>query len=423
LVVISPIEGTPASRLGIRSGDIISHIEGESTKPISSQDAVQKLRGLKGTQVTITIVREGLDKPFDLTITRDEIPLHSVPYAFMLQEDIGYIFIRNFAETTTREFREKMESLKDQGMKRLILDLRGNGGGTFAQSYEVADEFLPKGDLIVSIKGRRRYYRREFRAEKNNQYENIPLIILINRGTASAPEIVSGAVKDNDRGLIVGEDSWGKGLVQTVFRLAPNVAVALTTAKYFTPSGRSIQRDYAQVDDYWMGRSLPDEEREVRYTAAGRKVLGQGGIEPDYEMEFDYQDLTVELLFKGAFFTYATRFAEKKTPLSQTFVFPDEVPSDASQPNGKQILDKTIRVDSPMLEDFKLYLKEKKIDFEPEGFTKAQQEIQRELEREIFSAFWGIEEGIRMFRRSDPVVIKAIEKFPEAVSLLKKSRP
>ena len=156
LVVISPIEGTPASRLGIRSGDIISHIEGESTKPISSQDAVQKLRGLKGTQVTITIVREGLDKPFDLTITRDEIPLHSVPYAFMLQEDIGYIFIRNFAETTTREFREKMESLKDQGMNRLILDLRGNGGGTFAQSYEVADEFLPKGDLIVSIKGRRR---------------------------------------------------------------------------------------------------------------------------------------------------------------------------------------------------------------------------------------------------------------------------
>ncbi|MFQ6037048.1 MAG: S41 family peptidase, partial [Candidatus Aminicenantales bacterium] len=187
LVVISPIEGGPSYRLGIRSGDVISHINGEPTEPISSTEAMMRLRGRKGTQVTITIVREGLEEPFDLKITREEIALHSVPYAFMLQDDVGYIFIRNFAETTTKEFEEKMKHLLRQGMKKLILDLRGNGGGTFLQSVELSDEFLPRGTLIVSISGRNRYWDRKYYAEKNGQYENIPLVILINRGSASAP--------------------------------------------------------------------------------------------------------------------------------------------------------------------------------------------------------------------------------------------
>ncbi|MCX7974126.1 MAG: S41 family peptidase, partial [Candidatus Aminicenantes bacterium] len=185
LVVISPIEGGPAYRLGILPGDVISHINGESTKPMSSFEAMQKLRGPKGTKVTITIVREGLEKPFDLTIVREEISLKSVPYAFMLKPGIGYIFIRNFAETTINEFEEKMKELIKQGMTSLILDLRGNSGGTFFQSVELADEFLPAGSLIVTIKGRNRRYDREFRAEKDRQYEKIPLIILINQGSAS----------------------------------------------------------------------------------------------------------------------------------------------------------------------------------------------------------------------------------------------
>lgn len=420
LVVISPLEGTPAHRLGIQAGDIISHIKGESTKPISSQDAVQKLRGPKGTEVNITIVREGLEKPLDLTVVRAEIPLYSVPYSFMLKDDIGYIFVRNFAETTTREFKIKMKSLTKQGMKNLILDLRGNSGGVFAQSLELSDEFLPKGALIVSIKGRKNYYNRELRASRNNQYEKIPLVILINRGSYSASEIVSGAVKDNDRGLIVGENSWGKGLVQTVFPLAPDSAVAITTARYFTPSGRSIQRDYTNIEDYRYSKKIPKEKREVRYTAKGRQVLGQGGISPDYEVKFSYETLAADLLLRGAFFSYGRKFANRATPLAKRYIFPEKQGLEIKNSGKKTVLEKDLVVNAEILEDFKYYLREKKIEFDPDKFEKAEKEIKRELEREIFSSLWGIEEGIKVYRKSDPVILKAFEVFPEARTLIEK---
>ena len=421
LVVISPIEGGPSYRLGIRAGDIISHINGESTKPIDGTEAMMRLRGPKGTKVNITIVREGLNKPLELTIVREEISLHSVPYAFMLQDDIGYIFIRNFAETTTREFEEKMESLEKLGMKKLILDLRGNGGGTFFQSIELSDEFLPKDTLVVSIRGRNKNYNKEFLAFRDNQYEWIPLVILINQGSASAPEIVSGAIKDNDRGLIVGENSWGKGLVQTIFSLAPNAAVALTTAKYFTPSGRSIQRDYTNFEDYHIFKTeVPEKDREVKYTSRGRKVLGQGGISPDYEVKFSRKILTAELLFKGAYFSYAIRFANKKTALAKNLVFPNEDRAENKDFPNKKVIDQDFVVDSQVFEDFKSYLRESKIVFDLDEFAEAEDEIKRELERDLFSSIWGIEQGIKAYRKTDPVVIKAIEVFPEAAALVEK---
>jgi carboxyl-terminal processing protease len=419
LVVITPIEGTPAYRLGIRAGDIISNIEGESTKPISSYEAMLKLRGLKGTKVTITIIRDGLEKPIELTIKREEIALHSVPYAFMLEDNIGYIYIRNFAGTTVDEFRDKMKFLKDLGMQRLILDMRSNGGGIFAQALELSDEFLPKGSLIVSIKGRRDYYNRKFFAERDEQSEDIPLVILINQGSASAPEIVSGAVMDNDRGLIVGEDSWGKGLVQTVFPLADNAALSLTTAKYFTPSGRSIQRDYSDVDDYYLySKKVPENEREIKFTAKGRKVMGQGGISPDYNVQFRYQDITWGLLLKGAYFEYGRRFADKKTALSQKYVFPDEMRGRAKDRGHKLVIDRTFTIDSSVLQDFRAFLKERGIKFDHDELDKAKEEISRELQREIFSSIWGLEEGMKVFRERDPVVLKAIEVFPEAKALM-----
>lgn len=420
LVVVSPIEGGPAYRLGIQAGDVISHINGESTKPITSYEAMQKLRGRKGTKVNITIVREGLNQPFDLTVIREEIPLHSVPYAFILRDDIGYIFIRNFATTTTKEFREKMNFLTDKGMKKLILDLRGNGGGAFAQSIEISDEFLPKGALIVSIKGRRSYYNREIRAVGNNQYEDLPLVILINQGSASASEIVSGAIKDHDRGIIVGEGSWGKGLVQTVFPLAPNAAISLSTAKYYTPSGRSIQKDYTQIEDYLLQRDVPEQEREVRYTANGRRVLGQGGITPDYDVNFSYKDVTVRLLFKGAFFSYVQIFKNRGTDLSQEYIFPDDIDSQTGNTGKGKTINKCFKVDSQVIDDFKSFLQARKIAFDKDGFEDARSEIVRELEREFFSSFWGIEEGWRVFRNSDPYVLKAIEILPEAGALIHK---
>jgi len=406
LVVITPLEGTPAWRLGIQPGDIISHINGESTKPISSYEAMQRLRGKKGTSVTITIVREGLQEPFDLTIERAEIPLNSVRYAFMLSADIGYIFINNFAETTTDEFEEKMKMLKKKGLTKLILDLRGNGGGTFVQAIEMADEFLPQGTKIVSIKGRNPYYNREFRAFRKGQYENIPLIILIDRGSASASEIVSGAVRDNDRGLIIGERSWGKGLVQTVFPLAPNAAISLTTAKYFTPSGLSIQRDYSHLEDYLFSQNISQENREVGYTRRGRKIYGQGGIEPDLEVKFSYKPLTARMLLRGLFFRYAHKLVKGETDLGR----------DPAWKN--QTFDIDFQADDRVIQDFQTYLESVKFEYEAEEFINSLDQIKRELEREIASALFSLEEGIKVYRLSDPVVLKAIEMMPEAEKLV-----
>lgn len=414
LKVISPVEGGPAYRLGIQPNDIITHIEGESTKPITSYQAMQRLRGKKGSKVTITILREGMD-PMDFTISREEIPLNSVRYAFILQDDIGYIFINNFAETTTREFRETMTRLRSEGMKRLILDFRGNPGGTFIQSLEISDEFLPKGALIVSIKGRKPYYNQEFNAELDNQYEDIPLIILVNHGTASAPEIVSGAVQDHDRGLIIGDDSWGKGLVQTVFPLAADAAVALTTARYYTPSGRSIQRDYTFWDDYRLGRNqTPEEKRDVFYTEGGRRVRGQGGITPDYKIENNYRNLTYYIRAQGMDFAYARSLTRMETPLGRELMKSGEL-GDDFRSDQRVLKDMQEYLDQNKV--FQQFLERNRIEISAGDFEEAGEQILREVDREIHSQLRGIEAGWRIYQLEDPAVRKAVESFPEAVAL------
>ena len=420
IVVIAPIEGGPAWRLGILPGDVISHINGESTVPISSYDAMQKLRGEKGTQVTITVVRDGADKPFELTIIREEIPLLSVPYAFLLDDGIGYIYIRNFGEETPRELEDGLAKLTAQGMKSLILDLRLNTGGALAPSVEISDLFLPKGSLIVSMKGRNPAYNREFPAFVDNQYEKLPLVILIDQGTASASEIVSGAVMDHDRGLIVGEDSWGKGLVQTVFPLAPNMAVALTVAKYLTPSGRSIQRDYSQIDDYMMSKRAPDDSREVRYTDRGRKVLGQGGITPDYAVNSLLKPFTGRLRLSGAFFSYARRLVQHQTDLGRNFVFPQDAKDAGAAAVGKIQVGTVFVVNADVVADFRKFLGMRKVEYDEKTFREAEPEIRWELEREIAGAIWGVDAGVRAARKNDPIVKKAVEVMPEAARLLEK---
>lgn len=419
LVVVSPIEGGPAWRLGIQAGDIISHINGESTKPISSVEAMNRLRGPKGTKVTITIVREGLENPLELTIEREEISFKSVPYAFMLNSDTGYIFIRHFSETTTAEFEEKMAMLLEKGMQNLVLDLRGNYGGPLFQSIDLSDEFLPPGARIVSMRGRNRIYNKEFNAFRDKQYEKIPLVILINQGSASASEIVSGAIMDNDRGLIIGEESWGKGLVQTVYTLPNRTAVAITTAKYYTPSGRSIQRDYSHLEDYLLNnKSIPAEAREVRYTLKGRKVLGQGGITPDYEVKLSFKPLTSELVLRAAFFNYTRKFTHHLTPFSKKLIFPGEEKKVDENLQEKKVMTLDFLRSPELLEDFKGFLRGTRINFEEDKFFEAEAEIRRELEREIVTAIWGVEEGIKVYRKQDPVVLKALEVMPEAVKMI-----
>ncbi|MFQ6083800.1 MAG: S41 family peptidase [Candidatus Aminicenantia bacterium] len=423
LTVISPIEGTPAYRLGIQAGDIITHINGESTKEMSGVEAVRKLRGPKGTKVNITIYREGLEKPIQLTITRQKIPLHSVPYSFMLNQKTGYIFIRNFAQTTTREFEQAMEKLTEQGMEKLILDLRYNSGGSLFQSINIADEFLEKGKLIVSTKGRNPSYNQSFFALEDSQYEDLPLIILINKGSASASEIVAGAMKDHGRALIVGENSWGKGVVQTVFSLTRNTALALTTSKYYTPSGRCIQRDYSLLEDYYlMYQHAPSGKQGESPPIGDKKDYPQGGILPDFKVKLTLSPVVIELLNKGAFFSYARKFVSHLTPLSKKYEIVKSEKDRKKLTHGELILDYHFKVNEEMINDFKTFLIASKIRFDENKFDQATEEIRREITREIFAAIWGIKEGVRIYRKNDPVVIKALELFSKGTALVAKGR-
>ncbi|MFQ5350219.1 MAG: S41 family peptidase, partial [Thermoanaerobaculia bacterium] len=241
LTVITPIEGTPASRLGLRAGDHINSIEGETTETMGLDDAVRRLKGPKGTRVTITVLRSGFEQPLEFTITRDEIPQTTVRYAYMLEPGTGYLYVTDFNRGTGREVAEAIARLKEQGMERLLLDLRGNGGGLLDQAIAVSDQFLPENAKIVETRGRTRDSFQEYRATDNYPELDLPVVVLVSEGSASASEIVAGALQDHRRAIVMGTKSFGKGSVQTIIPLAGHGAMRLTTARYFTPSGRSIQ--------------------------------------------------------------------------------------------------------------------------------------------------------------------------------------
>lgn len=297
ITVVTAISGGPSDQLGIRSGDRIVAIGDSSAVGYSNEDVLKNLRGKKGSKVKVTIIRPGVSSPLYYTIERDDIPLYTVDSSYMLDDKTGYIKINRFAATTHQEFMQATEELRAEGMTRLVLDLRGNPGGYLGQAIAIAEEFFPKGTSIVSTKSKHRRFNGNYFSEKNGSYIDKPVIVLVDEGAASASEIVSGALQDHDRGLIVGKRTFGKGLVQQQYELIDNSNVRVTISRYYTPSGRLIQKPFvegggeeyayeiyrrnnAQKDAIEFADEIPDS---LKYkTDAGRTVYGGGGIVPDY---------------------------------------------------------------------------------------------------------------------------------------------
>ena len=417
--VISPIEGTPAYYMGIQGGDQIIEIEGESSYDFTNNEAVKLLRGKPGTKVNITIKRPGREDPIPLTITRDIIKLESVPYAFMMG-DIGYIRIQNFARTTPREVREKLEMLSDQGMKGLILDLRFNPGGLLEAAKGVSELFLPKGKLIVSTKGRISSQDQQLYSEARGRvYDDVPLVVLINGSSASASEIVSAAIQDHDAGLVVGQTSFGKDSVQTVFRLDEDEALKLTTARYYTPSGRSIHKTrprHPRVDDQQAAaapaleqkpheKEKPRFEKEKYYTDSGRVVYGGGGITPDIEIDQDFlSDFEVAVERDGALFAFAVDYLADMDTVPENPVIDDE-----TFDRFKKFLAGRENIEE-YLGAFNLALSDSLVDANRDF-------IERGIRREIARRAHGAQAAYKVAIEADTQLHEALDLFKQAHTL------
>jgi carboxyl-terminal processing protease len=401
VIVIAPFVGTPAYRAGIRPGDIIIAVDGKPTDNLSTSEVAELLKGPKGTSVKISILREGVDKPMDFNVTRDEIPRFSVDLHFMIRPGIGYMHISGFQETTEQEVSRALDEFGD--LKGLILDLRQNPGGLLSEGVGVADKFLRKGQVIVSHRGRSSPEKRYVAAHGNGGKE-YPLIVLVNRGTASAAEIVSGAIQDHDRGLVVGETTFGKGLVQTVYPLSENTGLALTTAKYYTPSGRLIQREYTGISlyDYYYNREKEEGNngsKEIKLTDSGRTVYGGGGISPDVKYDTPksnkFQD---SLLQNYAFFNFAKHYLLNRH-VSRNFA-----------------------VDDQMMQEFRRFLDDQKIAYTEAELMETDTWLRTNIKSELFIGEFGQQEGLRVRAEEDPEVVRALDLLPKARELADNAR-
>jgi len=410
VTVISPIEGTPAWHAGIQGGDRIIKIDGVSSEGLSLDDAMKKMRGDKGTKVDLTIYREGRDKPMDFEITRDVIQIKSVPYAGVLSSGVGYIRLSNFSERSREEIDAALDKIDKQNPRGLILDLRFNPGGLLSQAVEVSEEFTPRGKKIVYTRGRDATQNRDFYSSASSPHSKYPLIILVNQWTASASEIVSGAVQDLDEGLVVGRTTFGKGLVQTVIPLTRSVdgpKLKLTTAKYYTPSGRCIQKeeqlkDGALAEDDDDDTPLPDSLRAKKplpqyKTEMGRTVYGGGGIFPDVELdEAKYPRMVEDLESKQFFFKYAVKYATKhKEPPANYTITP------------------------AMRDEFTSLLKSEKFDYNADSLAQAQRWVDTGMRRELARRYVGDEEAYKIALEDDDQVRQAAGLFDKAGTLPK----
>src|SRR6516165_4343439 len=395
--VITPYEGTPSFRAGIRPGDIISAIDGKSTEGMTSDLVAKNLKGPKGTHVQVTVLREGQAKPLTFDLVRDEIPHPSVDLKYEIRPGVGYIHLTQFQETTAQEVNEAINSFGD--IKGLVFDLRGNPGGLLSQAVEVCDHLLSKGQTIVSQRGRA-YPDQNYTATKGNDGKSFPIVVLVNRNTASAAEIVSGALQDHDRALIVGETTFGKGLVQTVYNLSENTGLALTTYHYYTPSGRLIQRNYSGVSlyDYYYNHAgaSPNNStnREVKFTDSGRTVYGGGGITPDEKIDSPKSNPFQEtLLIHNIFFRFAAHYLSNRT------------------------VDKNFQVDDAVMSEFKQYLTSEEIPWTEKDITETSDWLKVSIKEKVITSQFGQLQGLHVMADWDPMIQKAMTFLPEAQAL------
>jgi carboxyl-terminal processing protease len=419
ITVMNLFEGSPAYRKGIRRGDVIAEIAGVDAIGITSDQAVKQLRGPKGSTVVVSIRRRGYETLIDLEVERDEITIPTVQGAFMVDDTTGYVRLGDFSATSSSELQAALRELDELGMERLLLDIRDNPGGPLDQAIRVSNEFLPKGDLIVYTRGRIQNSDQDYHAREDGDHTNIPLVVLVNRNSASASEIVSGAIQDHDRGLIVGETTFGKALVQSIYRVSQESGLALTTARYHTPSGRIIQRPWDDTFDEYLTYSLRDQKpaahaiSERRFTDGGREVFGGGGVEPDYFLAgpiegFDPTAFGRLLAARQEFAAFAERFsAEGDTRIRMTG-------------HGRQLVSPGFVIDDGMMADFRSHLESRRLTFDEaaeEAFAADETFIRAMMHYEIDLALFSQDEARRNLTAHDPQAQYAITLFPEAERL------
>ncbi|MGH9431266.1 MAG: S41 family peptidase [Terriglobia bacterium] len=396
-IVVQPMPDSPAQHAGLRPGDVITKVDNKPTEGLNVRQVAALLMGPRETVVHVAVDREGVPKPMQFAITRAEITAPSVDLAFMIQPHIGYIHISKFDERTNDGLTAALRKFQAEGMKGLILDLRDNPGGLLQQAVEVSDHFLEKHQLIVYHYGRnsdeRRYYTTH--GERGEQY---PMVVLINDFTASAAEIVTGALQDHDRALVVGQPSFGKGLVQTVYPLSDHAGLALTTARYYTPSGRLIQRDYSNIslwDYYNHADTVKVPHTQVRLTDGGREVYGGDGITPDIIVNNKLNAFQSSLWTRDVFFNFARDFKAKHMSIAENF-----------------------EADHAVIQEFQKYLAAEKVPFTDRDFQDNLVFIKQHLREQVIGVVYGQDEARKLQLEYDPTVEKALENMPQAEQLL-----
>ena len=401
-VVQAPFPGYPAYKAGLRPGDIIVMVNDKPTDGMNTTEIADLLKGQRGTKVKIVVSREGSADNLTFTVTRDDISRKSVEDAFWVKPGIAYVKILSFAETTGKELDENLKRLGENNIKGLVLDLRNNPGGLLNQGVDVADHFLEKGALIVSHHGRSSP-EKSYVARNGNHGHEYPIVVLVDGYSASAAEIVAGALQDHDRAWIMGTRTFGKGLVQTVYPLTENTGLALTTAHFYTPSGRLIQRDYTNKSfyDYYFHKGDDTKNPlDVKMTDGGRTVYGGGGITPDEKYEAPKMDrLELELGRAGLFNFTRWYFGSHSTSLPKGWM-----------------------PDTAFLEEFHDYLLKHGTSFTESEFMQDRDWITRYLAREMYITAFNIDESDRVFAQTDPEVAKAVDAMPKANALLETTK-